>query len=101
MQGGLRHKTPPRRGLRALYAEPGRNAYLVGSCPKQVLCGIIPRMDFPIVDLFDDDLSAGWLLKHFHQNELKCPQPFGDGASRRPSSRRSWWPLDSRGAIWR
>ena len=30
-------------------------------------------MDFPIVDLFDDDLSAGWLLKYFHRNELKCP----------------------------
>lgn len=30
-------------------------------------------MDFPIVDLFDDDLSAIWLLKYFHQNELKCP----------------------------
>ena len=30
-------------------------------------------MDFPIVDLFDDDLSADWLLKYFHQNELKCP----------------------------
>lgn len=30
-------------------------------------------MDFPIVDLFDDDLSATWLLKYFHQNELKCP----------------------------
>jgi transposase-like protein len=30
-------------------------------------------MDFPIVDLFDDDLSTAWLLKYFHQNELKCP----------------------------
>jgi transposase-like protein len=30
-------------------------------------------MDFPIVDLFDDDLSAVWLLKYFHQNELRCP----------------------------
>ena len=30
-------------------------------------------MDFPIVDLFDDDLSAAWLLKYFHQGELKCP----------------------------
>ena len=30
-------------------------------------------MDFPIVDLFDDDLSEAWLLKYFHQNELKCP----------------------------
>jgi len=36
-------------------------------------CGIIPGMDFPIVDLLDDDLSAAWLLKYFHQNELKCP----------------------------
>jgi transposase-like protein len=30
-------------------------------------------MDFPIVDLFDDDLSAAWLLKYFHEGELKCP----------------------------
>ena len=30
-------------------------------------------MDFPIVELFDDDLSAVWLLKYFHQNELRCP----------------------------
>lgn len=30
-------------------------------------------MDFPIVDLLDDDLSTAWLLKYFHQNELKCP----------------------------
>ena len=30
-------------------------------------------MDFPIVDLFDDDLSAVWLLKYFHQNDLRCP----------------------------
>lgn len=35
--------------------------------------GIIPSMDFPIADLFDDDLSTAWLLKYFHQNELKCP----------------------------
>ena len=30
-------------------------------------------MDFPIVELFDDDLSAVWLLKYFHQGDLKCP----------------------------
>jgi len=30
-------------------------------------------MDFPIVDLFDDDISEVWLLKYFHQNKLKCP----------------------------
>jgi len=30
-------------------------------------------MDFPIVDLFDDDLSAAWLLKYFHSNDLRCP----------------------------
>jgi hypothetical protein len=45
-----------------------------GSCLKQVLrCGIIFGMDFPIVDLFDDDLSAAWLLKYFHQDDLWCP----------------------------
>ena len=30
-------------------------------------------MDFPIVDLLDDDLSAAWLLKYFHQGKLHCP----------------------------
>jgi len=30
-------------------------------------------MDFPIIDLFDDDLSAAWLLKYFHQDGLRCP----------------------------
>jgi transposase-like protein len=30
-------------------------------------------MDFPIVELFDDDLSAVWLLKYFHQGDLRCP----------------------------
>jgi hypothetical protein len=37
-------------------------------------------MDFPIVDLFDDDLSTAWLLKYFHQNGLKCPH-CGRGAA--------------------
>ena len=26
-------------------------------------CGMIPSIDFAIVDLFDDDLSTAWLLK--------------------------------------
>ena len=30
-------------------------------------------MDFPIVDLLDDELSSQWLLKHFHSDGLKCP----------------------------
>jgi len=30
-------------------------------------------MDFPIVDLLDDDMSLVWLHKHFHPNGLKCP----------------------------
>jgi len=30
-------------------------------------------MDFPIVDLLDDELSSQWLLKHFHPEGLKCP----------------------------
>lgn len=29
-------------------------------------------MDFPIVDLLDDELSSQWLLKHFHPDGLKC-----------------------------
>ena len=30
-------------------------------------------MDFPIVDLFDDDVSLVWLLKYFHPHGLQCP----------------------------
>lgn len=30
-------------------------------------------MDFPIVDLFDDELSEAWLLKYFHRGRLRCP----------------------------
>lgn len=30
-------------------------------------------MDFPIVDLLDNELSSQWLLKHFHPEGLKCP----------------------------
>lgn len=30
-------------------------------------------MDFPLVDLFDDELSTTWLLKYFHPGGLKCP----------------------------
>lgn len=30
-------------------------------------------MDFPIVDLLDDALSAAWLLRHFHPAGLRCP----------------------------
>lgn len=30
-------------------------------------------MDFPIVDLFDDDVSIVWLHKYFHPHGLKCP----------------------------
>ena len=30
-------------------------------------------MDFPIVDLLDDDVSTAWLLKYFHPHGLKCP----------------------------
>jgi len=30
-------------------------------------------MDFPIVDLIDDDLGVQWLAKHLHPGGLKCP----------------------------
>ena len=30
-------------------------------------------MDFPIVNLLDDELSEHWLLKHFHPIGLNCP----------------------------
>ena len=34
-------------------------------------------MDFPIVDLLDDDMSEAWLRKHFHPQGLKCPHCYG------------------------
>ena len=30
-------------------------------------------MAFPIFDLLDEGMSSRWLLKHFHQDDLKCP----------------------------
>lgn len=30
-------------------------------------------MDFPILDLLDDELSVAWLLKYFHPNGWRCP----------------------------
>ena len=29
-------------------------------------------MDFPIIDLLDDEMSEAWLQKHFHPHGLKC-----------------------------
>lgn len=39
-------------------------------------------MDFPIIDLLDEDMSVAWLMKHFHPEGLKCPhcQEPHDGA---------------------
>ena len=30
-------------------------------------------MDFPIVDLLDDEMSTAWVLKYFHPRGLRCP----------------------------
>jgi rubredoxin len=30
-------------------------------------------MDFPIVELLDDQISAAWLRRYFHPQGLKCP----------------------------
>ncbi len=30
-------------------------------------------MDFPIVDLIDNEFATDWLLNHFHPHGLKCP----------------------------
>ena len=30
-------------------------------------------MDFPIIDLLDEEMSVAWLMKHFHPHGLKCP----------------------------
>jgi transposase-like protein len=30
-------------------------------------------MDFPLLDLLDEEMSEAWLLKHFHPQGMKCP----------------------------
>jgi transposase-like protein len=30
-------------------------------------------MDFPLIDLLDDETSAAWLMKYFHPNGFRCP----------------------------
>lgn len=30
-------------------------------------------MDFPIIDLLDEESSVAWLMEHFHPQGLKCP----------------------------
>ncbi len=30
-------------------------------------------MDFPIRDLLDEEISIGWLMKHFHPAGMSCP----------------------------
>jgi NAD-dependent SIR2 family protein deacetylase len=35
-------------------------------------------MDFPIVDLLDDEISMVWLQKHSHPQGLKCPHCHAD-----------------------
>lgn len=49
----------------------------LGSCVEKVHCaqqlcydGV---MDFPIVELFEDEVSTTWLLKYFHPRGLQCP----------------------------
>ena len=40
---------------------------------KKCVCVILLVMDFPIVDLLDEDESCWWLVKYLHQDKLKCP----------------------------
>lgn len=40
---------------------------------KPIDSGKLVSMDFPIVDLLDDELSEIWLTKYFHLNGLRCP----------------------------
>jgi transposase-like protein len=40
-------------------------------------------MDFPIIDLLDEDLSVAWLVKHFHPEGLKCPHCQADSGKGR------------------
>ena len=40
-------------------------------------------MDFPIIDLLDEDLSVEWLMKHFHPEGLKCRHCQADSSEAR------------------
>lgn len=40
-------------------------------------------MDFPIIDLLDEELSVAWLVKHFHPDGLKCPHCQADSSDAR------------------
>ncbi len=40
-------------------------------------------MDFPIIDLLDEELSVAWLMKHFHPDGLKCPHCEADSLEAR------------------
>ena len=46
-------------------------------------------MDFPIVDLFDEDLSTAWVLNHFHPDGLYCPHCHDTRARRFRETKRS------------
>jgi hypothetical protein len=50
-----------------------RNLALLAHVQNACMCGIIPSMDFPILDLFDDALSAVWLFKYFPQSFVASP----------------------------
>ena len=47
-------------------------AHVKSECKCQEICYTL-GMDFPILDLVDDELATDWLLKHFHPHGLKCP----------------------------
>ena len=36
-------------------------------------CTNLLSMDFPILDLIDNESASDWLLNHFHPNGLTCP----------------------------
>jgi len=40
-------------------------------------------MDFPIIDLLDEELSVAWLEKHFHPDGLNCPHCQANSAEAR------------------
>ena len=41
-------------------------------------------MDFPILDVIDNDSATDWLLNHFHPNGLKCPHCEAEAEEARP-----------------
>ncbi|MCA1553827.1 MAG: hypothetical protein LC737_05570, partial [Chloroflexi bacterium] len=81
-------RTVPKRNGSFVFQPPGEGVPAKHrSCPEEVQREIRVSydctMDFPMVDLLDDEVSTSWLLKYFHPHGLKCPHGAASGKSAR------------------